>query len=70
MLSIIRVRLEHKLFDDVLQVAWSTMWNVTDETAYNCQKFLEGNGMKLFLRCLSVGFRSLLSLLCTYLLLP
>ncbi|KAL0279693.1 UNVERIFIED_CONTAM: hypothetical protein PYX00_001192 [Menopon gallinae] len=54
MLSIIRFRLEHQLFDDILQMAWSTMWNVTDETAYNCQKFLEGNGMELFLSCLSM----------------
>lgn len=52
MLSIITDRLERQVCDDVLEVAWSTMWNVTDETAVNCQRFLEGGGMELFLGCL------------------
>lgn len=28
------------------------MWNVTDETPKNCERFLDKNGMSLFLRCL------------------
>ena len=28
------------------------MWNVTDETAENCSRFLERGGMDLFVRCL------------------
>ena len=40
--------------DDVLETAWSTMWNVTDETPINCRRFLDGGGMKLFLECKEV----------------
>ncbi|XP_059470108.1 protein zer-1 homolog [Neocloeon triangulifer] len=53
MLKIIEDRLQRRVCDDVLEVAWSTMWNVTDETAVNCQRFLEGGGMNLFLKCLN-----------------
>lgn len=52
MLALIEDRLERKICDDVLEVAWSTMWNVTDETAINCQRFLDGRGMEFFLGCL------------------
>jgi len=34
-----------------METAWSCMWNVTDETPINCRRFLDGGGMKLFLRC-------------------
>jgi Zyg-11 family protein len=34
-----------------METAWSTMWNVTDETPINCQRFLDGGGMGLFLQC-------------------
>ncbi|XP_004519880.1 protein zer-1 homolog [Ceratitis capitata] len=52
MLSLIKDRLTRSVFDDVMEVAWSTMWNVTDETAINCRRFLEGRGMEYFLKCL------------------
>lgn len=55
MLNLINDRLNRKVFDDVMEVAWSTMWNVTDETAVNCERFLDGNGMEYFLQCLSVS---------------
>lgn len=55
MLALIEDRLLRKVCDDVLEVAWSTMWNVTDETAINCQRFLDGRGMDLFLGCLDVS---------------
>lgn len=55
MLSLIDDRLKRKLFDDVMEVAWSTMWNVTDETAVNCERFLNGYGMEYFLGCLRVN---------------
>ena len=55
MLTLIEDRLARKVFDDALEVAWSTMWNVTDETAINCQRFLDGRGMEFFLGCLSVS---------------
>lgn len=55
MLWLIADRLDRELCDDVLEVAWSTMWNVTDETPSNCKKFLENKGMEFFLRCLEVS---------------
>lgn len=54
MLVIIDDRISRKVCDDVLEVAWSTMWNVTDETAINCQRFLDGKGMNYFLGCLQL----------------
>ena len=33
-----------------METAWSTMWNVTDETPVNCEWFLAGGGMYLFLK--------------------
>ncbi|XP_034938971.1 protein zer-1 homolog [Chelonus insularis] len=51
MLELVQYRVECDLHDDVLEVAWSTMWNMTDETPVNCQRFLDENGMNLFLRC-------------------
>jgi hypothetical protein len=54
MLNLINDRLNRKVFDDVMEVAWSTMWNVTDETPINCERFLEGKGMEYFLGCLKV----------------
>lgn len=55
MLTLINDRLKRKVFDDVMEVAWSTMWNVTDETAINCERFLNGGGMTYFLSCLQVN---------------
>lgn len=55
MLTLINDRLTRNVFDDVMEVAWSTMWNVTDETAINCERFLDGDGMNYFLWCLRVG---------------
>lgn len=55
MLTLINDRLTRKVFDDVMEVAWSTMWNVTDETAINCERFLDGKGMEFFLGCLRVS---------------
>ena len=51
MLSIIQEKLRSRNCDEVLESAWSTMWNVTDETPINCERFLNGRGMELFLRC-------------------
>ncbi|PVD21892.1 hypothetical protein C0Q70_17695 [Pomacea canaliculata] len=52
MLSIIERKLKGGDCDDVLEVAWSTLWNVTDETPSNCHKFMIKGGMELFLQCL------------------
>lgn len=55
MLGLINDRLLRRVFDDVMEVAWSTMWNVTDETPVNCERFLDGDGMEHFLGCLRVS---------------
>ncbi|XP_045510406.1 protein zer-1 homolog [Colias croceus] len=52
MLNVISERLNRRVCDDVMEVAWSTMWNVTDETPQNCQRFLDNRGMEYFLTCL------------------
>jgi len=51
MINVINQRLAAGICDDVMETAWSTMWNVTDETPSNCERFLRGDGMNLFLRC-------------------
>jgi len=51
MLVIITEKLQQGVCDDVMETAWSTMWNVTDETPVNCERFLNGGGMYLFLKC-------------------
>lgn len=60
MLTLIKDRLTRSVFDDVMEVAWSTMWNVTDETAINCKRFLDGRGMEYFLKCLNVSINLLI----------
>lgn len=54
MLELVEYRVQAGIFDDVLEVAWSTMWNMTDETSVNCQRFLDEKGMTLFLLCVEV----------------
>jgi len=51
MLRIVRNKLDWKLCDDVMETAWSAMWNVTDETPANSERFLDQHGMELFLQC-------------------
>ncbi|TRY64313.1 hypothetical protein TCAL_04628 [Tigriopus californicus] len=51
MLCLIREREVNGNCDDVMETAWSCMWNVTDETPINCKRFLDGCGMQLFLQC-------------------
>ncbi|XP_063424682.1 protein zer-1 homolog [Mytilus trossulus] len=52
MLDTIQNRLNENNCDEIMEMAWSTMWNVTDETAINCDRFMEHNGMSLFIECL------------------
>ncbi|ESP01735.1 hypothetical protein LOTGIDRAFT_139253, partial [Lottia gigantea] len=54
MLKIIKKKIEEKECDDMMEVAWSSMWNITDETAQNCRKFIDCGGMDLFLQCLEL----------------
>jgi Zyg-11 family protein len=51
MLQVVKQKLELAVCDDVMETAWSVMWNVTDETPANSQRFLDRSGMELFLQC-------------------
>uniref|UniRef100_A0AC35TYF9 Zyg eleven-related protein 1 n=1 Tax=Rhabditophanes sp. KR3021 TaxID=114890 RepID=A0AC35TYF9_9BILA len=37
--------------DDVMEVGWSFLWNITDETPMNCERFLKAEGLALFYKC-------------------
>ncbi|PIK62046.1 hypothetical protein BSL78_01057 [Apostichopus japonicus] len=52
MLQLIKTGLEKRIYDEVMETAWSALWNVTDETPYNCKIFVSGDGMELFLSSL------------------
>ncbi|RWS28170.1 protein zer-1-like protein [Leptotrombidium deliense] len=54
MLSLISNRIDRKVCDEVMETAWSTMWNVTDETPVNCERFLNYHGMEYFLKCMEI----------------
>ena len=56
------MKLQAGICDDVMETAWSTMWNVTDETPVNCERFLAGGGMYLFLK---VCLQHQLLIICT-----
>merc|ERR1719361_3170208 len=51
MLRIVCNKVNNGLCDEVMELAWSIMWNVTDETPGNSERFLDQNGMELFLSC-------------------
>ena len=51
MLCIVRDKLDRKLCDSVMECAWSVMLSVTDETSMNSERFLDKDGMELFLQC-------------------
>lgn len=52
MISIINAKLDENFSDEILETAWSTLWNITDETPVNCRRFLTFNGMEAFERCM------------------
>jgi len=37
--------------DQLLECSWTTLWNVTDETPEHSMRFIQLNGLKLFLKC-------------------
>lgn len=52
-MGIIRGFLVKNLSHDIVEVAWTLLWNITDETPENCRRFIEDNdGLKTFLDCL------------------
>ena len=44
-------KLQANVCDDVMEVGWSFLWNITDETPANCERFLKSDGLSLFNRC-------------------
>ncbi|XP_062602137.1 protein zer-1 homolog [Saccostrea cucullata] len=52
MLKIIKRKLALEQCDENMEVAWSMMWNITDETAENCRRFIDNDGLDLFKKCL------------------
>jgi Zyg-11 family protein len=49
---VIRRRLDTNNLDEALKGCWSCLWNVTDETPVNSERFIQQDGVDLFLRCL------------------
>ncbi|CAJ0578516.1 unnamed protein product, partial [Mesorhabditis spiculigera] len=50
-LNQIRKKHQAAICDDVMEVGWSFLWNITDETPVNCEKFLVACGLELFQKC-------------------
>ena len=44
-----KLKLGHS--DYVMETAWSALWNVTDESPVNCERFLTSDGLTLFIKC-------------------
>lgn len=52
-MKLIKLKINKKEIDDILEVTWSFLWNITDETPFNCKIFLDNcNGMSIFLDCI------------------
>lgn len=47
----IKRKLANSTCDDVMEVGWSFLWNITDETPVNCERFLKAEGLSLFQKC-------------------
>ncbi|CAG2107636.1 unnamed protein product [Medioppia subpectinata] len=52
MLSLIDTRLQSNICDEAMERAWSIMWTASDTTHANCERFIDCNGMDVFVRCL------------------
>lgn len=52
MVDIIRAKIADNTCDEILETAWSTLWNITDETPVNCQRFLNCRGLEAFENCM------------------
>jgi len=52
MIDIIKGKIEDNACDDILETAWSTLWNITDETPVNCERFLDCDGLNAFESCM------------------
>ncbi|CAF4072192.1 unnamed protein product [Rotaria magnacalcarata] len=54
-MGIIRRFLMKKTSCEIVEVAWTLLWNITDETPENCRRFIEdNNGLQVFHDCLDL----------------
>ena len=51
LVAAINSRFERQEHDELIDHAWSSLWNLTDETEINCQMFINLDGINLFLKC-------------------
>lgn len=52
-MDLIRTKIIQKDPDDILDLTWSFLWNITDETPDNCRIFLDHcDGMSVFMNCI------------------
>ena len=52
-MGIIQCFLAKNVSNDIADIAWTLLWNITDETPENCRRFIEdNNGLQAFLNCL------------------
>jgi Zyg-11 family protein len=52
-MDLIRSKVRFEEADDILEVTWSFLWNITDETPENCRIFLDScSGMEAFMDCI------------------
>ncbi|XP_067940865.1 protein zer-1 homolog isoform X2 [Watersipora subatra] len=49
--NLIRAKLRNDSPDNQLNLSWTALWNVTDETSDNCRQFIDCGGIDLFLDC-------------------
>jgi len=52
--EVIKMKLTLKKCDDVMILCWGVLWNISDETPQNCQKFVEIGGLKIMMKCFEV----------------
>uniref|UniRef100_A0A6G1SBP8 Protein zer-1 n=1 Tax=Aceria tosichella TaxID=561515 RepID=A0A6G1SBP8_9ACAR len=52
MTDIIKAKIKQNTCDEILETAWSTLWNITDETPANCERFLLCDGFEAFEDCM------------------
>lgn len=52
MTEIIKAKIKQNICDEILETAWSTLWNITDETPINCRRFLDCDGFEAFEDCM------------------
>lgn len=53
-MSVIRRKVEEKRSDETMILCYGTLWNVSDETPENSEKFIRNGGIQLLMDCFSM----------------